>query len=887
MRLESPPFIEQLNSMMKLKAFSLLAGAGKTIRATAVLVSVISAVSVRAADLLVGVWTIDDGWQITELLFRSDGRYQLDTRNADPTMDLSTSELGRYRANGGELFLTPYEFIGEAQSRIYDWQQNGDTLSLTRTDFELPEVIYQLKPGSRADVLAREQVELDLVGTWARNIIFWGREEYTFRPGGYYFVKGTPLDNQFPPEIVRGRYAIEGNRVKLMPYSGVEVERELDFFGNVLTLVREEGSSGDATTFEAVPGSEEQVRGKAAEADAFLAQENWQVGVWEIRSSYQMVDLTIRPDGHYIANETTEGLKGIVRGRYTLEPRRIHLAPFLGQGIYARGNGEFGKVERTREIDFYDGELQIIDLSALSQSVTLARKRAGSEGEILEKVRLAGLERQREGWHIGVWEVNDPSGWMEFTFRPDNRYIAKSGSGGAPSQVERGQYKVAGAKVTLAPYLGLGPARGFEIDLYDGELYLVGDSQRMVIARKIANSEAAVVEKTLDPVAMKGERGGILGRWTAEMPGVSAELVFRNDGQFRLSRCVNNILTRDYGLYTVDLANRTVVYDSRFTMVQTLGLDFYGDTMTLYGGPQGPSTYKVNLGTIDAAIEASFAADAAEALVDAQWLERIPVGARDPNAVQVPVGNIPADPFPGRIFTAPTVFDGYQLYRRLIPGFVYYSVNGSIKSVAVTHTREWHFFPTGRVLVRFKNYTAAPVWPNTIEDVSDGWGAYRIEPKPTQTDILHAFADNTVTIETDLGEVAEMTLEDGRRHLFWGKDYQLQWEWAAEQKTIPCELPSNSDASLINVAVSLSTSIPADPIGDVRPRVRISGPVGGVFTVTGTNQMAGAVVIEATANLVSPITWQPVQTKTVPAGPFSFTIAQGHNQSGYFRVRAQ
>lgn len=869
---------------MKMNSFSLFLCWARLL---GVAVLLAAGISLKADDRLIGVWTLDEGWQITELTFRSEGRYQIDTRNADPTMDLSSSERGRYQTSGGELLLTPYEFFGEPQSRIYDFHRADNALSLTRTDFELPEVVYQLKAGSREEVLQGEQAEEDLVGTWVRDITFWGREEYTFRPGGYYFVKSTPLGGQFPPELVRGRYNQVGNRVKLTPYSGIEVEREVDFFGNTLTLVRHEEFSGDAETFEEVTGSEELVRTKAAEADAFLARENWQVGVWEIRGLFQTVDLTIRPDGFYIVNEATEGLAGIVRGRYSLEARRIHLAPFLGQGIYARSNGEFGKVDRTREIDFWDGELQLIDLSSLSQSVTLARKRAGSEGEILEKARQAGLERQRSGWHIGVWEVNDPSGWMEFTFRPDNRYIAKSGTAGVPSQVERGQYKLANGKMTLAPYTGLGPARGFEIDLYDGDLYLVGDLQRMVVARKIANSEAQVIEKTLDPISMKGERGGILGRWTADMPGNSVELVFRDDGQFRLTRCSNNSQTKDYGLYTVDMASRTVVYDSRFFMVQTLGLDFYGDTMTLYGSAQGPSTYKVNLGTVDAAIEASFAADAAEALVDGPWLARIPIGPRDPNAVQVPVGNIPADPFPSRIFETPTVFNSYQLYRRLIPGFVYFNVNGTIRSAAVVHTREWHFFPTGRVLVRFRNYSAGPIWPTTIEDVSDGWGAYQITPKPAESDILHAFADNGLIIETDLGEVAEMTLEDGRRHLFWGKDYQLQYEWAAEQKTIPCDLPTNSDAGLMNVAVSLSTLIPADPIGEARPTVQISGPLGGVFTISGTSQIAGSIVIEGAASLVVPINWQPLQTNSVSGGQFTFTIPQDSSPSGYFRVRWQ
>jgi hypothetical protein len=167
--------------------------------------------------------------------------------------------------------------------------------------------------------------------------------------------------------------------------------------------------------------------------------------------------------------------------------------------LYSRSNGEFGKVERTRELDYYDGELQFIDLEAISQSVTIARKREGSEAVVMEKARQAQAEREREGWYVGVWEANDPAGWMEFTYRPDNRYIAKSGLDGEPSQVERGRYVVGSEKVTLAPYAGLGPARGFELDLYDGDLFLIGDLSRMVIARKVAGSEIGVVEKTTDP----------------------------------------------------------------------------------------------------------------------------------------------------------------------------------------------------------------------------------------------------------------------------------------------------------------------------------------------------------------------------------------------------
>jgi hypothetical protein len=164
--------------------------------------------------------------------------------------------------------------------------------------------------------------------------------------------------------------------------------------------------------------------------------------------------LTLRLDGHYMATNDTALLRGLVRGLYQLDSGQIRLSPFVGQGLYSRDNGDFGKVERVFELDYYDNELQIIDTNSISQSVTIAHKRPGSDATVLDKTRQAQLERGREGWYVGIWEVNDPTGWMEFTYRPDNRYIAKSGTGGVPSQVERGRYLMGSEKLTLAPYAG-------------------------------------------------------------------------------------------------------------------------------------------------------------------------------------------------------------------------------------------------------------------------------------------------------------------------------------------------------------------------------------------------------------------------------------------------
>ena len=92
--------------------------------------------------------------------------------------------------------------------------------------------------------------------------------------------------------------------------------------------------------------------------------------------------------------------------------------------------------------------------------VTVARKRARSEASVTAKALRAREQREGEGWLVGSWEVNDPAGWMELTCRPDGRYIAKSGAGGVPHEVERGRYLVGSDKLTLAPYPGLVPARG-------------------------------------------------------------------------------------------------------------------------------------------------------------------------------------------------------------------------------------------------------------------------------------------------------------------------------------------------------------------------------------------------------------------------------------------
>lgn len=823
-------------------------------------------------DRLVGVWVQEEGFWKVDLLFRSDGRYQVETASADPALGYYSIERGAYEVEGQTLTLRPYDYLVNPQTKRYDLALAGGSLSLTGPEGEV--TTYQFRTGSRDGVLAGESVDHGLVGMWRRHIQFYGNAEYIFRPDGHYVSRQIPDNTAFSPTIVRGRYKQEGNRLTLQPYSEAEVEYETDFYENTLTLVRRDGFSGASTTFEEVPESEADVRAKAAEAEDFLRRPDWQVGVWEIRQGDWRVDLTLRPDGHYIVEQEVWSSKEVARGRYTLEEGRLRLAPFVGQDLYTRSYA----AEQAWTLDYYDGELQLIDLEAILQSVSAARKRAGSDTSVAEAAAAAQAERQRHGWWIGTWEVKDPAGWMRFTFRPDQRYMVTAGDGGAAKEVERGSYRLTASKLTLAPYPGLYPGlgdpRGFQVDFYDGALFLIGDSSRFVVARKVPGSETAVTQATENPEALKGELDPLVGLWNLRMTNVLAELLFRQDGQFRLTRCLSGVSSDEYGLYAVDWPSRTLTLASRLTEMQTIGLDFYGDTMTLFGTNFGvPVTYVTTPERTQAALEASLAADIREAELAALWLTRVPLGPRNP-AAQVPP--MPFDARPRHVFEGATVFTRYRLYERLIPSYVGLD--------PVINRREWHFLPSGRVMIRFVHHRSDNLL--IVREVIDTWAAYRIEPKPVQEDILHRYADNVVFVETDAGELLELTLEDGRRHLFWDTDRMELTEWTAEKPPPACQTPTEFDPNLMNTGVMLRSTIAPDAMVEAKAiRFTLTGPTAGQFTITVTGPDSGRVVTEWASSLALPISWKALQTNAVPGGPLSFTIPQPGSPQAYFRLR--
>ena len=66
----------------------------------------------REDNPLVGVWALDEGFQIVRLLFRSDGRYRQYTKSTDSSIGFSFIDSGRYEIDGQALTLTPYEYLG-------------------------------------------------------------------------------------------------------------------------------------------------------------------------------------------------------------------------------------------------------------------------------------------------------------------------------------------------------------------------------------------------------------------------------------------------------------------------------------------------------------------------------------------------------------------------------------------------------------------------------------------------------------------------------------------------------------------------------------------------------------------------------------------------------
>ena len=80
---------------------------------------------------LVGIWVADQGYRSVELLFRSDGVYQIDTKLYDSSFSLGSTYRGRYVIDGQSLTLTSYHYLNSPVPDSSQFEVVGDTLVLT------------------------------------------------------------------------------------------------------------------------------------------------------------------------------------------------------------------------------------------------------------------------------------------------------------------------------------------------------------------------------------------------------------------------------------------------------------------------------------------------------------------------------------------------------------------------------------------------------------------------------------------------------------------------------------------------------------------------------------------------------------------------------------
>ena len=150
------------------------------------------------------------------------------------------------------------------------------------------------------------------------------------------------------------------------------------------------------------------------------------------RDAVHRVDLTLRPGRHYIAKETTRvHSRGIVRGRYTLaEPGGSSLSPFVGQEPIR------AQQRRVRQSRADAGRSTTTTASCNSSTW----RHLAIRNDCPEAGSKAGraccdekVSRTKRSAHVRVVPRDvggrDPPVGSEFTFRPDGRYIAKSGAG--------------------------------------------------------------------------------------------------------------------------------------------------------------------------------------------------------------------------------------------------------------------------------------------------------------------------------------------------------------------------------------------------------------------------------------------------------------------------
>lgn len=265
------------------------------------------------------------------------------------------------------------------------------------------------------------------------------------------------------------------------------------------------------------------------------------------------------------------------------------------------------------------------------------------------------------------------------------------------------------------------------------------------------------------------ESAQLVGTWVFRDELRTVEVGFLPDGRYGATIKIGDTTLPERGRYEFKGTKLTLAPQGSAPI--TYNVSLVGKRLTLSGGNYpSPMTYvKVPGSEVKILGEAS-RADAQKSDEDATWRARIKVAPLNRQAVQIPVGEVPADPNRGHIFRDAMVFSGEALYLRLTPYQLRFA-NGATHQVF--NSWKWYFFPTGRVFVRTEQFRPGqsynPSQPRG--EIKTYWGAYRIN--------VGAAVDQ-LFVETDQGEKISVELRDGRRNLYWGNDHYGHVEWEQE-----------------------------------------------------------------------------------------------------------
>jgi hypothetical protein len=175
-----------------------------------------------------------------------------------------------------------------------------------------------------------------------------------------------------------------------------------------------------------------------------------------------------------------------------------------------------------------------------------------------------------------------------------------------------------------------------------------------------------------------------------------------------------------------------------------------------------------------------------------EWEEKIPLADIDMNMGRAPAGGeVSLDPNPDNRFEGATVFAESEIYPYTSDYFYVFEMNGAFIMTSqvelaleemsagpardIDYSRgEFHdkftsyFFPNGRMLSYFENYSGADITGNTPKPVlTYDWGRYKVE-------------DNVINIETDAGEQLSYELLYGRRKIRSGDECYDNLEFATQ-----------------------------------------------------------------------------------------------------------